>query len=77
MGDVGQSNHAHLTLESLFHSKHEIDAAVLAGDIAYTRKDHRKWDTFFDFLDDYAAFDAIPVRLVLHIVYPVEKLHDS
>ena len=36
-------------------------AVVLAGDIAYTGYDHRRWDTFFDFMDDYPLTDRLPM----------------
>ncbi|KAL7563662.1 hypothetical protein ACA910_013397 [Epithemia clementina (nom. ined.)] len=63
LGDLGQFPHSQQTMERLLHSKHEIDAAILAGDIAYTGSDHRRWDTFFDFFDDYMAFETIPLQI--------------
>ena len=63
MGDLGQFPHSQKTMARLIQSKKQINAAILAGDIAYTGTDHRKWDTFFDFLDDYMAFETIPVRI--------------
>ena len=70
LGDLGQFPHSQLTMEGVLHWKEDIDAAILAGDIAYTGEDHRRWDTFLDFLDDYMAFEAIPVCFVLLIFYP-------
>lgn len=63
MGDLGQFPHSEQTMSRLLRSKNELDAAVLAGDVAYTSTDHREWDTFFDFLDDYMAFETIPLQL--------------
>jgi acid phosphatase type 7 len=41
-----------------------VDAIVLAGDIAYANMDHRQWDTFFDFMDDYPIAQGTPMQIV-------------
>ena len=64
VGDLGQFKHSEQTLSSLIRSRHEVDAIILAGDIAYTRLDHRQWDTFFDFLDDYPIAEHVPLQIV-------------
>jgi hypothetical protein len=69
IGDLGQFDHSK---ETLLHMKelHEntnsgdkIDAVVLVGDISYTEFDHRRWDTFFDFLDDFSIFAEVPLMV--------------
>jgi hypothetical protein len=69
IGDLGQFDHSK---ETLLHMKdlHEnatscvkIDAVVLVGDIAYTQFNHRQWDAFFDFLDDYSIFAEVPLMV--------------
>lgn len=37
VGDLGQFHHSEQTLTSMIRSRHEIDAIILAGDIAYSR----------------------------------------
>jgi hypothetical protein len=66
MGDIGQFPHSeetmdHLRLHHLQDKK--IDAIVLAGDLAYSELDHRRWDTFMDFLDDYPLIDQVPLHV--------------
>ena len=63
IGDLGQFEHSRETLQSMNERRDEYDAIVLVGDIAYTGFDHRRWDTFFDFLDDYSVFDEIPLQI--------------
>ena len=66
VGDLGQFAHSQETLQSLFQiNPHELDAMILAGDIAYAGTDGRKWDTFFDFWDDTRLAERIPVSLML------------
>jgi acid phosphatase type 7 len=66
LGDLGQFEHSEELMTSLLRrgSRTTIDAAVLAGDIAYTGTDHRRWDTFFDLFDDYPFFEKTPVQIV-------------
>lgn len=64
VGDIGQFPHSEETLSRIIRSRNEIDAILLAGDIAYTTGDHRRWDTFFDFLDDYPVTEHIPIQIV-------------
>jgi hypothetical protein len=67
-GDLGQFEHSEELMTSLLRrgsrTTTAIDATVLAGDIAYTGADHRRWDTFFDFFDDYPFFEKTPVQIV-------------
>lgn len=63
VGDMGQFEHSQETLVHMRDNKHSIDAVILAGDIAYTAYDHRRWDTFFDFLDDFSIFDEVPLHI--------------
>lgn len=63
IGDIGQFPHSEETLARLLRNRNEMDAVILAGDIAYTNYDHRRWDTFFDFLDDYPLFEHIPLQI--------------
>jgi hypothetical protein len=64
IGDLGQYPHSELTLARLIRSRDEVDTIILAGDIAYPNGDHRQWDTFFDFLDDYPIADHKPMQIV-------------
>lgn len=63
-GDIGQFTHSEETMSSLLRSQHNIDALILAGDVAYPRIDHRQWDTFMDFLDDYVIASHKPIMMV-------------
>ena len=63
IGDLGQFDHSKETLEHMKKYRQGIDAVVLVGDIAYTDSDHRRWDTFFDFLDDYSIFSEVPLLI--------------
>jgi acid phosphatase type 7 len=63
IGDLGQFAHSIETLLRLQRDREHVDAILLIGDIAYTEEDHRRWDTFFDFLDDYPVVDRIPLQI--------------
>lgn len=63
IGDMGQFEHSQEVLNHLRDHKKGIRAVVLVGDIAYPDFDGRKWDTFFDFLDDHSNFDEIPLMV--------------
>eukprot|EP00980_Cylindrotheca_fusiformis_P030571 scaffold25049_cov127-Cylindrotheca_fusiformis.AAC.3 len=63
VGDLGQFGHSEETLENMRKHRDGIDAVVLVGDVAYTDLDHRRWDTFFDFLDDFSIFDEVPLQI--------------
>jgi hypothetical protein len=63
IGDLGEFEHSQETLDHLRDHKRGIDAVILAGDVAYTEYDHRRWDTFFDFLDDFSIFDEVPLHV--------------
>jgi Purple acid Phosphatase, N-terminal domain len=63
IGDLGQFDHSRETLEHMMRHKDEFDAVMLVGDVAYTDYDHLRWDTFGDFLDDYACFDEKPLQV--------------
>jgi hypothetical protein len=63
IGDIGQFDHSIETLEHMRDHLKGIQAVVLVGDIAYPGQDGRKWDTFFDFLDDHSAFATIPLQI--------------
>jgi hypothetical protein len=63
VGDLGQFSHSQETMEHMTLHKNEYDMALLVGDIAYSEYDHRRWDTFFDFLDDFSAFDELPLQI--------------
>jgi hypothetical protein len=63
IGDIGQLDHSIETLEHMRSHMNGIQAVVLVGDIAYPDFDGRKWDTFFDFLDDHSNFDEIPLMI--------------
>ncbi len=65
IGDLGQFDHSRETLEHMTKYRDGIDAVVLVGDIAYTEYDHRRWDTFFDFLDDFSVFDEVPLQVAI------------
>ncbi|KAL3945683.1 MAG: hypothetical protein SGBAC_000251 [Bacillariaceae sp.] len=76
IGDLGQFSFSEETLRHLRDNKDGVDATILAGDISYNEGDHRRWDTFFDFLDDYEIFHEIP----LHIAtgnHDIEKREDG
>lgn len=62
VGDLGQFPHSEETLQRLYkYTDAEFDSMILAGDIAYTGTDGRRWDTFFDFWDDTPLAERIPV----------------
>lgn len=61
VGDLGQFTHSEKTLDHMLHES--IDLVLLVGDIAYTNNDHRRWDTFFDALDDYPVFQSTPLQI--------------
>jgi Purple acid Phosphatase, N-terminal domain len=63
VGDIGQFDHSRETMEHLRDHLKGIQAVVLVGDIAYPEMDGRKWDTFFDFLDDTSPFDQVPLQI--------------
>lgn len=63
IGDIGQFEHSQEVLNHLRDHKQGIRAVVLVGDIAYPDFDGRKWDTFFDFLDDQGNFDETPLMI--------------
>jgi len=63
IGDIGQFEHSQDVLNHLRDHTKGIRAVVLVGDIAYADYDGRKWDTFFDFLDDQSNFDEIPLMI--------------
>ena len=63
IGDLGQFPHSEETLMRLQRDREDTNAILLVGDIAYTQDDHRRWDTFFDFLDDYPIVDRIPMQI--------------
>jgi hypothetical protein len=63
VGDLGQSTHSQETLVHMTRNVDQMDAVLLVGDIAYTSNDHRRWDTFMDFLDDYPIFHSTPLHI--------------
>mmetsp|Transcript_9098 Transcript_9098/g.22265 ORF Transcript_9098/g.22265 Transcript_9098/m.22265 type:complete len:676 (+) Transcript_9098:247-2274(+) len=63
IGDIGQFAHSQEVLNHLRDHRKGIRAVVLVGDIAYPDYDGRKWDTFFDFLDDQSSFDEVPLMI--------------
>lgn len=63
IGDLGQFPHSEDTMSRIERDREKVDAIILAGDIAYNNEDHRRWDTFFDFLDDYPIVDRIPLQV--------------
>ena len=63
IGDLGQFPHSEETLMRLKRDRSQMDAILLVGDVAYTQNDHRRWDTFFDFLDDYPLVDRVPMMI--------------
>jgi len=63
VGDLGQFSHSQDTMEHMSTHQGEYDIALLVGDIAYPEYDHRRWDTFFDFLDDFSPFDQLPLHI--------------
>ena len=62
-GDLGQFEHSQETLRHMKLHGDDIDATLLVGDIAYTDFDQRRWDTFFDFLDDQSIFAQVPLMI--------------
>lgn len=63
IGDIGQFEHSQQVLNHLRDHRKGIKAVLLVGDIAYPEFDGRRWDTFFDFLDDQGNFDEIPLMV--------------
>lgn len=63
VGDMGQFSHSQQVLNHLRDHRKGVKAVLLVGDIAYPEYDGRRWDTFFDFLDDQGNFDEIPLMV--------------
>mmetsp|Transcript_49342 Transcript_49342/g.56919 ORF Transcript_49342/g.56919 Transcript_49342/m.56919 type:complete len:694 (+) Transcript_49342:93-2174(+) len=63
IGDVGQFEHSQQILNHMRDHPKGMRAVILAGDVSYPEFDGRKWDTFFDFLDDQSNFDEIPLMI--------------
>lgn len=63
IGDIGQFPHSEETWEHLRTHHPDIHSIVLAGDLAYPELDHRRWDTFMDFLDDYPLVENVPMHI--------------
>ncbi len=63
VGDLGQFPHSEDTVARMARDADILDVAILAGDVAYTEFDHRRWDTFLDFFDDYPLFSKVPLQL--------------
>ena len=63
VGDLGQFPHSEDTLARMARDADTTDLAILAGDVAYTEFDHRRWDTFLDFFDDYPLFTKVPLQV--------------
>lgn len=76
IGDIGQFEHSQEVLNHLRDHNKGIRAVVLVGDIAYPDYDGRKWDTFFDFLDDQSNFDEIPLMIAAGN-HGASRLNDS
>jgi predicted phosphodiesterase len=76
MADLGHFHHSRETLTGILQSIGDIDAVILAGDIAYTEQDHYRWDTFFDLMDDFPVAENTP----LHVCpgnHDIDKLQDD
>lgn len=64
IGDIGQFEHSLETIRHLTtHQRSKVSAVMLAGDIAYTGYDNRRFDTWFDFMDDHFMIDEIPMQI--------------
>jgi acid phosphatase type 7 len=64
LGDIGQFEHSQENIMHLVtHQQNSVNAIMLAGDIAYSQYDNRRWDTFFDFMDDFFIIDSIPMQV--------------
>jgi hypothetical protein len=63
VGDIGQFDHSIETMQHLRTHKKGVAAIMLTGDLAYPEFDERRWDTFFDFMDDYSYIDEIPMQI--------------
>lgn len=63
IGDIGQFPHSEETWDHLRRHHGDIDSIILAGDLAYPELDHRRWDTFMDFLDDYPLVENVPMHI--------------
>ena len=64
IGDIGQFEHSMETVRHLeSRQKESIQAIMLAGDIAYSQYDNRRWDGYFDFMDDFFMIDEIPMQV--------------
>jgi predicted phosphodiesterase len=64
MGDIGQFPHSEETLARMIRARASIDTVILAGDVAYAGADHKLWDTFFDFMDDYPIAEHFGMQIV-------------
>jgi acid phosphatase type 7 len=63
VGDIGQFPHSEETMARLLRSRNDLDIMLLVGDLAYTGYDHRRWDTFMDFFDDYPLNERVPLQI--------------
>ncbi len=63
IGDIGQFPHSEEVLDHLRRHHADVDTIILAGDLAYPEMDHRRWDTFMDFFDDYPLIENVPMHI--------------
>jgi predicted phosphodiesterase len=62
-GDVGIRNQTVTSMKILESNKATFDSIILVGDIAYSRLNHDKWDTLFDYWDGYSVISSTPMQV--------------
>mmetsp|Transcript_14786 Transcript_14786/g.23127 ORF Transcript_14786/g.23127 Transcript_14786/m.23127 type:complete len:679 (-) Transcript_14786:102-2138(-) len=63
MGDLSQTSRTRDTMAVLQKFRKRYAAIILAGDLAYPDKDPRKWESWFDLMDDYSVTADLPLHV--------------
>jgi predicted phosphodiesterase len=63
VSDLGQTMEATRTMKYLQANKEDIDAIILAGDLAYPNARPDRWDMWFDLLDRFSVFHEVSLQI--------------
>lgn len=63
VADIGRTNAAATNFAHMTAHNSDIDVLMFAGDLAYSRLRHHRWDTFFDTMDNYDMFSELPLMV--------------